>query len=276
MGVELSRLVSGFEKRWPLEYAESWDAPGLVAGSGKQEISKVLLTVDVTNATVQAAIDGGFQLLLAHHPFLMRGVKTVAEQSAKGAALVGAIRAGLAIYSAHTNADVVSDGVSDTLAKRLGLGSISPLVPGLNLSESSTGSGRIGELAEPTTLGEFALLVARTLPATATGVRVAGDYAQPVSRVAVCGGAGDSFMEAAALAGADVYLTADLRHHVVQDGRELALTQGGAPAIIDVSHWASEWLWLEQAAQELSELYPDVEFQVCDLRTDPWDFVITQ
>jgi putative NIF3 family GTP cyclohydrolase 1 type 2 len=94
--------------------------------------------------------------------------------------------------------------------------------------------------------------------------------------VAVCGGAGDSFIQAATSAKADVYVTADLRHHVVQDAREAAALSDGTPAIIDVSHWASEWLWLEQAAQELRKLHPEVEFEVCDLRTDPWDFVITQ
>jgi dinuclear metal center YbgI/SA1388 family protein len=221
---------------------------------------------------VQAAIDGGFNLLLAHHPYLMRGVTTVSQSTAKGHALSAAIKNDLAIYAAHTNADVVEDGVSDVLAKRLGLVNLVALDSGLPQS----GSGRVGFLTDDCTLGDFARAVARVLPATATGVRVSGDYGQVVSKVAVCGGAGDSFMAQAVASGADVYVTADLRHHVVQDARELAALNGGTPAIIDVSHWASEWLWLEQAASELRNIHSGVIFEVCDLRTDPWDFVITQ
>jgi len=268
----LAELVASFEQRWPLSHAEEWDAPGLITGNGSQRVSKVLLSVDVTAETVKAAIDGGFNLLLAHHPYIMRGVKALAEDTVKGAVLARAIRAGLAIYAAHTNADVVENGVSHVLATRLGIQDSTALVP-LGLA---VGSGRIGTLPDTITLGEFALAVARALPATATGVRVSGDYDQPVNRVAVCGGAGDSFIGSVAAAGADVYVTADLRHHVVQDVREQAGLNGGAPAIIDVSHWASEWLWLEQAAAELRNIHTGVEFEVCDLRTDPWDFVITQ
>lgn len=269
----LGSLISTFEQRWPLAQAEAWDAPGLVAGSPNQEVSRVLLTVDVTAETVQAAIDGGFDLLLAHHPYLMRGVTTVAENTAKGAVLANAIRSNLAIYAAHTNADIVENGVSDVLAKALGISNPKPLEPGLLPNQ---GAGRIGRIDHTTTLGEFATRVARVLPASATGVRVAGDYNQEVNVVALCGGAGDSYLGAAVTAGADVYLTSDLRHHVVQDAREAARLNAASPAIIDVSHWAAEWLWLEQAALEMRKIHSEVVFEVCDLRTDPWDFVVTQ
>lgn len=270
---QLATLISGFEQLWPLGNAEDWDTPGLQLGNPDQEIRKVMLTVDITDAVVECAIEAEVDLLLAHHPYLMRGVKYLGENQAKGAVIAKAIRAGLAIYSAHTNADVVVDGVSDVLARALGLTDLVPLV-GLD----GVGSGRVGNLTDATTLGKFASAVARTLPHTATGVRVAGDYNQVVERVAVCGGAGDSFIESAWQAGADVYVTADLRHHVVQDARENALARGSKSnlAIIDVSHWASEFLWLDVAANQLRRIYQETVFEVCDLRTDPWDFVVTQ
>jgi dinuclear metal center YbgI/SA1388 family protein len=271
--VQLTELVAGLERLWPLSNAEEWDTPGLQAGSPAKEVQRVMLSVDVTDAVVASAIEAKADLLLAHHPYLMRGVKYLAEDQPKGAVLAKAIRASLAIYAAHTNADVVADGVSDVLARRLGLMDSIPLV-----GTGEVGTGRIGGLTDATTLGMFAATVARALPHTATGVRVAGDYNQVVERVAVCGGAGDSFIEAARAAGADVYVTADLRHHVVQDAREASLLAGNGNqmAIIDVSHWASEFLWLEVAAEQLRRIYPEVSFEVCDLRTDPWDFVVTQ
>ena len=113
------------------------------------------------------------------------------------------------------------------------------------------------------------------LPPTAGGVRAAGDYRQPVTRVAVCGGAGDSLLAASAVRTADVYITADLRHHPASEAREQAVL-GGGPALVDVSHWASEWLWLDTAAEQLREALPGVEVVVSELRTDPWDFAILQ
>ncbi|MFM5904708.1 MAG: Nif3-like dinuclear metal center hexameric protein [Micrococcales bacterium] len=270
--MQLEQLITGFEELWPLEGAEPWDSPGLVAGTPAQDIRSVLLTVDVTSDVVNEAIHGGFNLVLAHHPFLLRGVQSVSEAQSKGSTLSRAIRSSLAIYSAHTNADIVIDGVSDTLAKLLGLEQVRPLVP----SAPGIGHGRVGNLPEVMSLGEFAQTVARVLPATATGVRVSGDYSLPIETVALCGGAGDSFLANAVAQRADVYVTSDLRHHVVQDAREQALLTRGTPALVDVSHWAAEFVWLAVAKQLLERKFPEVKFEVCDLRTDPWDFVVTQ
>lgn len=273
MSVELGQLTAAFEKLWPRGGAEDWDAPGLVTGKESQRVSRVLLTVDVTSEIIAESIDGEFDLVFAHHPYLLRGINSLAESTAKGATLSNAIRAGVSIFAAHTNADIVENGVSAVMAEALGLQNASPLVAG---QQESVGHGRIGNLAAPIKLGDFARLIAKVLPSTATGIRVAGDFDQEIESVAVCGGAGDSFIAAAGSAGADVYVTSDLRHHPVQDAREQSLLSGGVPALIDVSHWASEWLWLEVAAKQLSKLFPNVQFVVSQIRTDPWDFVVTQ
>lgn len=273
MSVELGQLVAAFENLWPIDGAEDWDAPGLVTGSNSQRVSRVLLSVDVTAEIVTEAIDGEFDLVLAHHPYLLRGINSLDESGSKGATLSIAIRSGVSIYAAHTNADVVATGVSAVMAEAFGIEKARPLVAG---ADASIGHGRIGDLAAPIKLGDFARLIAKVLPSTATGIRVAGDFDQIVQRVAVCGGAGDSFISAAVASGADVYVTSDLRHHPVQDAREQALLSGGSPAIVDVAHWASEWLWLEVAAEQLSKLFPNVQFVVSQIRTDPWDFVVTQ
>ncbi|TAK69171.1 MAG: Nif3-like dinuclear metal center hexameric protein [Actinomycetota bacterium] len=134
---------------------------------------------------------------------------------------------------------------------------------------ASTGLGRVGRLPASTSLGEFAAVVAAALPATAHGVRVAGDLHAMVNRVAVCGGAGDSLLDAADAAGADVFVTSDLRHH-----RALEHLARGGCAIIDVAHWAGEWPWLPQAAalltQDLAAVGATVDIEVSRTPTDPW------
>ena len=134
----------------------------------------------------------------------------------------------------------------------------------------------MGRLEHPTTLGGLARRVADLLPATASGVRVSGDYGSTVETVSVCGGAGDSLLGTPGVVGSDVYITADLRHHPASEAREQALLNGNTPALMDVSHWASEWLWLDTAADALRAKLPGVRVTVSDLRTDPWDFVIVQ
>jgi dinuclear metal center YbgI/SA1388 family protein len=136
---------------------------------------------------------------------------------------------------------------------------------------SGRGGGRVGDLADPMTLGEFADLVAATLPTTAQGVRVAGDPHRTVGRVAICGGAGDSMLAAATGSGADVYLTSDLRHHRASEHLE-----AGGCALVDVAHWAAEWMWLPQAARLLEQDAAAAGFSVgttvSTTVTDPWTF----
>jgi dinuclear metal center YbgI/SA1388 family protein len=131
---------------------------------------------------------------------------------------------------------------------------------------SRAGLGRVGELPEPVTLREFAERVATTLPPTSGGMRIAGDPERLVRTIAVCGGSGSSLLDRAASAGADVFVTSDLKHHTVSEATE---TPG--PALCDVAHYASEWPWLPVAADLLHrDLGGRVEVAVSAARTDPW------
>ncbi|RYB90004.1 Nif3-like dinuclear metal center hexameric protein [Nocardioides oleivorans] len=135
--------------------------------------------------------------------------------------------------------------------------------PGL----AATGTGRVGTV-EATTLDRFAAKVARSLPSTAHGVRVAGDPTRPVRRVAVCGGAGDFLLDELAGSDVDVYVTSDLRHH-----RAGEFLEHDGPALVDVAHWAAEWTWLPAVEARLRAAVGDrVETRVSTLCTDPWTF----
>lgn len=272
MPYALSDVLAVAERLWPAEGAEGWDAPGLVTGSPAQRVSSIRLVVDAVAESLDDAIAADADLVIAHHPLLLFGVKSVAETHYKGALLARLIRSDTALLAAHTNADVVADGTSAVLAAKLGLAGTRPITPS---ATPGTGIGRVGTLAEPVSLGRLARTVAELLPATAGGVRVAGSYDHPVQTVAVCGGAGDSLLSDPAVVGADVYITADLRHHPASEAREQHLL-GAGPALIDVSHWASEWLWLDRAADQLREALPEASVTVSDVRTDPWDFAIVQ
>lgn len=271
MPTTLADAAAVAERLWPVRGAEPWDAPGLVVGDPAAEVRRIRLAVDAVLATADEAVDTDADLLIAHHPLLLRGVTSVAEDRYKGAVVARLIRGGCALLAAHTNADVVATGTSGVVAERLALADSRPLVA--DPADPSRGLGRVGRLAAPTTLGRLARELAGILPPTAQGIRVAGEYDRPVESVALCAGAGDSLLGHPDVVAADVYVTSDLRHHPASEARENARV-GGGPALVDVSHWASEWLWLESAAQELRAALPGVEVEVSELRTDPWDFAI--
>lgn len=267
---QLSDFLRIAEAAWPTATAESWDRVGLVSGDPSAPLTRVLLAVDAVAQTVDEALEWGADLLFTHHPLLLRGIHTLAEDTSKGALLARLIRGGCALYAAHTNADAPEGGVSDVIASRLGLRGARPIVPG---ADPAAGIGRVGLLAEPTTLREFATRVSAILPQTVSGVRVAGDPERQIHRVALLGGAGDSLLDHELVRGADVYLTSDLRHHPAQESLEHSAADRG-PALVDVAHWASESLWLEGAAERLSAAIPGIEVRVSTRRTDPWDFSV--
>ncbi len=264
-------VLAAVERLWPAAGAEDWDRVGLLAGAPGDAVSSILLAVDAVAATVEEATEGGHDLLLTHHPLLLRGITSVAADRYKGAMLTRLIKGGTALVAAHTNADAVDTGTSGVLAARLGLTGLAPI----EANAIGGGIGRVGDLAAAVPLRRLAGVLAALLPPTAGGVLVSGDPEASVRRIAVCGGAGDAFLAHPAVLGADVYVTADLRHHPASEAREQALLTGG-PALVNVSHWASEWLWLDQAASELRAALPGAEVVVSELRTDPWDFAVVQ
>ena len=215
-------------------------------------------------------------MVITHHPLLLRGASFLPVTDPKGAVVTRLIRAGVSLFNAHTNADVACEGVATALADLIGLRDTVPLEPcGVDAEGHEIGLGRVGTI-EPTTLGAFADHVASVLPAGPTGLLVGGDEAMAVSRVAVLGGAGDSALNAARAADVDVYLTADLRHHPASEHLE-----GGRPALLCGSHWATESPWLPvlarriRAAASASEV--ELRVEVSTIVTEPWtSYRVTQ
>ncbi|MTD96873.1 Nif3-like dinuclear metal center hexameric protein [Corynebacterium guaraldiae] len=257
---------------YPPQLAEPWDAVGLVCGDPADEVSTVAFALDCTQEVADKAVELGAQMLVVHHPLLLRGVTTVAADTPKGKVIHTLIRGGVALLAAHTNADKARPGVNDKLAELVGITPGRPIVPVEpyeNLDEA-LGLGRVGELEQPVTLREFTQRVADALPETEWGVRAAGDPERLIKRVAVSSGSGDSFLDQAAALGVDVYVTSDLRHHPVDEHLRAAhLAEPEGPAVVDTAHWASEFPWTAQA-RDIVEDALRVNTEIIDVRTDPW------
>lgn len=276
-------VITAFHTIFPPSLAESWDSSGWVIGRADNPVTTIGFAVDATQATVREAIEKNAQLLITHHPLLLKGASFLPDTDYKGNIVHTLIENRCALLGAHTNVDSAPNGTNDVFMQKLGIthtrilaGEETALIDG---ETHTTGIGRIGELSHEITLKELAEKIADFIPATAGGLRIAGNPKMPVKKIALCTGAGDSLLNDAAQSDADVYITADLRHHPASEAREqAALRPGNKPALIDCSHYASEWNWMDGAAQllthKLSEQGYSVQTYISELNTDPWDFTV--
>lgn len=277
-------VVNLFHEFFPPQIAEGWDSCGLVCGRPEQSVKKIGFAVDATVATAQEATEHQAQLLITHHPLLLKGASFLPASDYKGQVLHTLIESGCALLGAHTNVDSAPLGTNDSFMHHLEISDFQILADQqqqlIRGKETTVGIGAVGDLSAPITLKELAFRIAEFLPATAAGLRVAGPHDAPVQKIALCTGAGDSLFDEVRASGADVYITADLRHHPASEARETARVSGeGKPYLIDCSHFASEWLWLHGAAEslkaELARRGFEVQTYVSELNTDPWDFTVS-
>ena len=249
------------ESVWPASSAEAWDNPGLISGSLEQSHSRALATIDITNDVLDEAINADCSLIIAHHPLLLGGIETLRQDTYKGKLLAKAIKNDIALFSAHTNADVAVDGVSDLLANKLGIENV------MALDGTDVGHGRIGTIRPQSLLALLENIKAQ-IPKTAKGIAYIGDPGSTIETVALVAGSGIGFANEIK---ADVFITSDIKHHPALDLKEQAKI-GGISALVDISHFAAESIWLEGLVRQLSTI--GLEALVSKTNTDPWDGVL--
>lgn len=260
-------VVAALRTAAPPHLAESWDSNRLICGDPAKSVDSVLLAVDPVTAVVDEAIRRDVDLVITHHPLYLRGTDHVSATDPKGRCVHRLIRAGIALANAHTTLDAAHGGVAAALAAAVGLLGAAPLQPSPN--DPTQGIGRVGRLEHPTRLRDFAAAVAVALPDSAPGLLVGGDLDATIETVAVSGGAGDGLLGTARDAGADVFLTADLRHHPASEHLE-----AGRPYLLCGTHWATEWVGLPPLAARLERAAAAkgrrLATYVSEVVTDPW------
>ena len=223
----------------PPELAESWDNNGLLCGRLDAPVTKILVALDPFEAVAEEAAAIGAQLLVTHHPLLFRPAASVTDETAVGRTLLSLIEHGIAAINAHTCLDAAPGGVNDALAAALGLEDIA----------STGGMWRMGRVPlQPA--AHFASVVRHRLQAG--GVRFA-DAGRPVQRVAVCGGAGMDFLQEAADAGCDTFVTGDVKYNGFWDAVDLGLN------LIDAGHFPTENPVCTVLANTLRSAFPELE-----------------
>ena len=214
-------------------------------GDSSREISSVLLTVDVSEQVVREAIKEGCDLIISHHPLLFHGLKHLTGSTPQERCVALALKHDVAVYSAHTSLDNALRGVSGRMAEKIGISEYRILVP--QADNCRVGLGVIGELPVAMPLQAWLEHVRKVFGATY--VRYTTGRTELIRRVALCGGAGAEFIREAIAAGADTYLSADMKYHEMQ-------AAAGQIVAVDIDHWISEQFTRELFAEMLQDKLP--------------------
>lgn len=223
MTVTLNDIIDLMEQIAPPALAEDWDNVGLMLGRRDKEAKKILLALDMTKQSVDQAVEQKVDLIITHHPAIFKKLANMTDAVWQQELLLTLAEKGIAIYSAHTNFDIVNGGVNESLAQRLQLTNVVVL-------DDQSGLGRVGEVVE-TNLKDFAALVKQQLQADYV---VIGNAGKAVKKVAICGGAGADFIQQALAKGADTLVTGDVKYHSAQEAVFSGLN------IIDAGHQPTE------------------------------------
>lgn len=265
--MKIRELIDFLEERYPLHYQEKYDNAGLIVGDAGNEVSGVLVCLDSTEKVIEEAISLGCNLVIAHHPIIFTGIKKLTGVSYIGRTVMKAIRHDIAIYAMHTNLDNVLDmGVSERIAKRLGLTDLAILdpKPEFELKGLQVGTGVTGLL--PGAMPEMPFLQMVKDRMQANCIRHSGLLGKPVQKVAVCGGACSFLLKKAIQLQADVFITADFKYHEFFDADNKIV-------IADIGHYESEQFTIEIIHELLSNNFSTFAAHFTKVRTNPINYL---
>ncbi len=278
MNATVAEIIKIMDQLAPPLLAEEWDNVGLQIGDPRLPVRRIWVALDPSPEVVKAACQKEVDLLITHHPLIFRPLKSIDFETPGGSSIRMAAHHQMAIFSAHTNLDIVRDGVNDVLAQRLGLRNLSVLQPvkigerakedirPLTGGQTEYGIGRIGSLAKAGSLKSLVSLVKKKLKLDF--VKIAGDLEMKITQVAICSGSGSSLMQAFLSSKAQAYISGDIHYH---DARE---AEDANRAIIDIGHFPSEHLMVDALAQQLANIISkagiEAEITACTIEKDPF------
>ena len=255
--MKIRKVIDALERFAPLPLQESYDNAGLQVGLTETEISGALLCLDVTEAVVDEAISRGCNLIVAHHPLIFRKLAHISDGSYVERAVIKAIKNDVVIVAMHTNLDNALDGVNFKMAEKMGLADLQPLQEPV---VDDKWSGVVGTLPAPMSAEDFVRMLKERFGVAS--VRANELLRRPVSRVALCGGAGSFMLGDALRADADAFVTGEMGYHEFF-GHEQQLQ------ICVIGHYESEQFTTEIFSDIISRECPGVKTCIAETITNP-------
>ena len=257
--MKIKQVLSALEQFAPLPLQESWDNAGLQMGLTEAEVSGVLLCLDVTEAIIDEALRKGCNLVVSHHPLLFRGLKQISDATQVQRTVMKALKNDIAVVSMHTNMDNARGGVNWKIAERIGLNEVR-FFAHKNVDGIEGGNGVIGRLPAPMAADDFVLLLKRQFGVECLMCNEL--LRRPVSRVAICGGAGDFLVDDALREGADAFITGEMHYHQYF-GYEQQIQ------LCVMGHYQSEQFTVEIFRDIIGGQCPEVRTEIAETNTNP-------
>ncbi len=246
MTATVQHILDILERIAPAELAQSWDNVGLLIGDPGKPVHGIILALDPTSQVLDQATRLHADLLITHHPLIFHPTKSIRTEQPGGRLISTAIRHNICVIGCHTNLDAASGGVSDILARRLGLEKTRPLDPTSSESAAaSCGLGRIGEYPVPLTPDDFIGRLRKAIEPP--WLLEAGPRPEAIRRVAVCGGSCFDYAGKTLDLGADVFVSSELKHATARWAEEAGLW------LVDGGHFATEQIVIAPLHQALTK-----------------------
>lgn len=242
--MEIRELIEKLNEKYPLDLQEEWDNSGLQVGNLENQLSGVLISLDLEDKGVDMAIENNCNLIITHHPYLFNGTKSIDFNDRFYNRLKKIIKNDITVFAMHTNLDIAEDGLNDNLCNILEIKNTKVLE-----CDKEIGLGRFGYV-EAIKAMDFAKVIKEKLGAS--GLVCYGDMDKEISVIGVCGGAGSSLFDDALGQGCDIMLTGDVSYHMGMDYSNRGLV------IIDPGHFSSENHIVYKLREDIKKLV-DVE-----------------
>ena len=250
----LNDILKKIENKYPLELQYSWDNSGLNIGDEKQDVKNILLTLEITEKTVDEAIEKNIDLIISHHPFVFSKINKINKNDIKGKLIYKLISNSISVYCMHTNYDLAFDGLNDYFMNLIGAKTenILEIEGSLGFYQNGRdyGLGRVGILEEEISVEEFILQLKNKL--NIKHLKYIGDEHKKIRKIAVVTGAGAEFFEKAKAIKADIFITGDMKYHQAMDALEMGVS------VIDCGHYGSEYIFADSIKDFLENILEEV------------------
>jgi dinuclear metal center YbgI/SA1388 family protein len=269
--MQIKDIVQELDRYAPPAFQENYDNSGLIVGNAEWDCTGILCSLDATEEVILEAIAAGCNLVVAHHPIIFSGLKKLNGRNYVEKTVITAIKNDIAIFAIHTNLDNIIEGVNSTMALKLGLHNPKVLLPKtvsafpLTNDNQRVGSGLIAEL--PGEMEENGFLQMLQTSFQLTVIRHSPLLAKPIKKVALCGGAGSFLLKQALEAGADVFITSDLKYHEFFDAE-------GRILVADIGHWESEQFTTGLLIDILQAKFPTFAVLKSVIKTNPVNYFL--
>lgn len=276
--MQISEIIQALESFAPTELQESYDNAGLIVGNSSWNCTGIICCLDSTEEVILEAKAAGCNLVIAHHPIIFGGLKQLNGKNYVEKTVITAIKEDIAIYAIHTNLDNVLNGVSGVIADKLGLLNKKILLPkfpstdssegeikSISIDNQSIGSGVIAELPEP--MEEIGFLQMLQTGFGLKLIRHTPLLGKTIKKVAICGGSGSFLLKTAISAGADIYITADMKYHEFFDA-------DGRILVADIGHWESEQFTTGLLIDILKAKFPTFAVLNSVIKTNPVNYFL--